>query len=50
MHEQWRQHGHQINIGVDARRLAPVSDDTICEMINAGPARIACPDYTIAKV
>ena len=49
IHEKWRQHGKQINVGVDAWNFAPVSDDTICEMINAGPARIGCPHYTLAK-
>ena len=48
IHEKRRQHGRQINIGVDAWNFAPVSDDTICEMINAGPARIACPSYAPA--
>ena len=49
IHEKWRQDRKQINVGVDAWNFAPVSDDTICEMINAGPARSACPDYTLAK-
>ena len=49
IHEKWRQNGRQINVGVDAWNFAPVSDDTICEMIKAGPARIGCPDYTLAK-
>ena len=49
IHEKWRQDRKQINVGVDAWNFAPVSDDTICETINAGPARIACPDYTLAK-
>ena len=40
IHEKWRQNGRQINVGVVAWHFAPVSDDTICEMIKAGPARI----------
>ena len=46
IHEKWRQNGHQINVGVDAWNFAPVSDDTICETIKYGPARIPCPTYT----
>ena len=45
IHERWRQHGKQINVGVDAWHFAPVSDDTICEVIRSGPARIPCPSY-----
>ena len=45
-HNNWRQNGRQINVGVDAWNFAPVSDDTICETIKSGPARIPCPTYT----
>ena len=45
IHERWRQDGKQINVGVDAWHFAPVSDDTICEVIRSGPARIPCPSY-----
>ena len=48
IHERWRQDGKQINVGVDAWRFAPVSDDTICEVIRSGPARIPCPSYGLA--
>ena len=48
IHEKWRQNGRQINVGVDAWDFAPVSDDTISEMIHAGPAHIDCPIYTLA--
>ena len=48
IHEKWRQNGRQINVGVDAWDFAPVSDDTICETIKSGPARIPCPAYTPA--
>ena len=48
VHEKWRQNGRQINVGVDAWDFAPVSDDTISEMIHAGPAHIDCPIYTLA--
>ena len=49
IHEKWRQNGRQINVGVDAWNFAPVSDDTICEMIRSGPARVPCPTYTPAN-
>ena len=45
IHERWRQHGKQINVGVDAWNFAPVADDTIAEMIESGPARRPCPVY-----
>ena len=48
IHEKWRQDRKQINVGVDAWHFAPVSDDTICEMIRSGPARIPCPSYVSA--
>ena len=48
IHEKWRQHGRQINIGVDAWDFAPVDDDTICEVIASGPARIPCPAHAPA--
>ena len=49
-HEKWRQNGRQINVGVDAWSFAPVSDDTICEMIRSGPAKIACPTYEAVSI
>ena len=45
IHERWRQHGKQINVGVDAWNFAPVADDAIAEMIESGPARRPCPVY-----
>ena len=49
IHEKWRQNGRQINVGVDAWDFAPVSDDTLCEVIRSGPARFPCPRYTAAN-
>ena len=49
IHEKWRQHGRQINVGVDAWDFAPVSEDSICETIKSGPARVPCPTYTTAN-
>ena len=48
IHNNWRQNGRQINVGVDAWNFAPVDDDTLCEMIASGPARTPCPAYTPA--
>jgi calcineurin-like phosphoesterase family protein len=48
VHEKWRQNDRQINVGVDAWDFAPVNDDTISELIQAGPAHIDCPDYAMA--
>ena len=45
IHEKWRQSGRQINVGVDAWNFAPVSDETIAEVIRAGPQRIAVPAH-----
>ena len=50
IHEKWRQNGRQINVGVDAWDFAPVSDDTLCEIIRSGPGRVGCPTYTTASV
>ena len=36
VHEKWRQRGRQINVGVDAWDFAPVSEDTIAELISRG--------------
>ena len=47
VHEKWRQNDRQINIGVDAWDFAPVNDDTLSEIITSGPARFACPTYTM---
>ena len=41
VHEKWRQHGRQINVGVDAWGGRPVSDDRLVELIAAGPADLA---------
>ena len=49
IHEKWRQNGRQINVGVDAWDFAPVSDDTLCEVISSGPARVPCPTYAPAS-
>ena len=38
LHEMWRQHGRQINVGVDAWGMRPVHIETIAEMIKGGPA------------
>ena len=46
IHEKWRQSGRQINVGVDAWGFAPVSDETLSEMISAGPAHAACLSAT----
>ena len=48
IHENWRQNGKQINVGVDAWHFAPVSDDIICELFRSGLARVACPTCTAA--
>ena len=45
IHEKWRQNGRQINVGVDAWDFAPVSDEQVSAMIQAGPMRIDCPTY-----
>lgn len=34
---KWRQRGRMINVGVDAWVGQPVSEETICELIEAGP-------------
>ena len=49
IHEKWRQNGRQINVGVDAWDFAPVRDDTVCELIRSGPARVPCPADTPAN-
>ena len=38
LHEMWRQHERQINVGVDAWGLRPVNADEIAEVVSAGPA------------
>ena len=38
VHEKWRQHGTQINVGVDAWGGYPVNEQSISALINAGPA------------
>ena len=37
LHEMWRQHDKQINVGVDAWDLRPVHIDTLAALINQGP-------------
>ncbi len=37
-HQQWRQRGRQINVGVDAWDFRPVHEDVIAALIEAGPA------------
>lgn len=41
VHSTWRQSGRQINVGVDAWGGAPVAEDTLAELIAAGPAERA---------
>jgi len=41
VHEKWRQRGRMINVGVDAWAGAPVSEDTILELIAGGPNELA---------
>ena len=41
VHERWRQHGHMINVGVDAWAGMPVSEEAIIEMIDARPRDLA---------
>ena len=44
LHEMWRQHDRQINVGVDAWALRPVHVDEIAAVIAAGPAdRVPLP-------
>lgn len=38
VHERWRQHGRMINVGVDAWGGRPVNEETLCNLIEAGPA------------
>jgi calcineurin-like phosphoesterase family protein len=38
VHDRWRQSGRQVNVGVDAWGGRPVSDDTLAELLAAGPA------------
>ena len=35
VHGAWRMRDHQINVGVDAWGMAPVSSDVICDIMNA---------------
>jgi calcineurin-like phosphoesterase family protein len=37
IHEKWRQRGRMINVGVDVWNFAPVSLDTISDLILKGP-------------
>lgn len=46
IHEKWRQHGRQINVGVDAWDFGPINDDTITETILSGPTQQPCPTHT----
>jgi calcineurin-like phosphoesterase family protein len=36
--QAWRQRGRQINVGVDAWAGRPVPEETLVELIAAGPA------------
>ena len=38
LHEMWRQHDRQINVGVDAWGFAPVHIDEIARVVAEGPA------------
>jgi calcineurin-like phosphoesterase family protein len=38
VHQAWRQRGRQINVGVDAWAGRPVPEQTLVELIAAGPA------------
>ncbi|MGC3995174.1 MAG: metallophosphoesterase family protein [Propionicimonas sp.] len=38
VHSDWRQHGRQINVGVDAWGGQPVPEETLVELIGLGPA------------
>ncbi len=40
VHDLWKQHGRQINVGVDVWNYYPVSIETIAAMIEAGPQDI----------
>lgn len=37
VHDKWRQHGRQINVGVDAWGGRPTSEAEVCALIDAGP-------------
>jgi calcineurin-like phosphoesterase family protein len=41
IHEKWRQRGRAINVGVDAWGGCPVSEETIIDLIDAGPRNLA---------
>jgi calcineurin-like phosphoesterase family protein len=41
VHKSWRQHGRMINVGVDAWGGRPVSEEALCELIDAGPGDLA---------
>jgi len=37
VHTEWRQHGHQVNVGVDAWGGRPVAATEVAALIDAGP-------------
>lgn len=41
VHERWRQHGRMINVGSDAWGLAPITEQDLLAVIDAGPADLA---------
>ncbi len=41
VHDRWRQHGRQINVGVDAWGGCPVSEQQLYNSISTGPAYLA---------
>ncbi|MXW42382.1 MAG: metallophosphoesterase [Acidimicrobiia bacterium] len=48
VHASWQQQGQQINVGVDAWNFAPVSEDSIAAMIQAGAAEVPCLKHVLA--
>ena len=43
LHDMWRKHQKQINVGVDAWDMRPVHADSIAEEVRLGPAPIPLP-------
>lgn len=41
VHERWRQRDRMINVGVDANSYAPLGEDEVARMMEAGPADIS---------
>ncbi len=46
VHDTWRQHGHMINVGVDAWSGVPVSEEAIIGLIEAGEADLPRFEWT----